>query len=364
MKITIVAGARPNFMKIAPIAHAIDAARKEGKLISYRLVFTGKAEDTTLEPSLFTDLQMRMPDVYLGINYSNNAQLAAGIMLAFDKELVDNPPQVVLVVDDLTATMSCAIVAKKMGIRVAHLVAGTRSFDMSMPKEVNRMITDGLSDYLFTAGAIANRNLNQSGREEENVYYVGNILIDTIRYNRNRLFRPLWASSMDLKDHNYILLTLNRRILLAKKRILKTLLETLSQKAGETKIIAPVHTYVSDAIKSLNLNTPNLYIMPVQSYLVFGYLISHAKAIVTDSGNVSEEATFFGIPCITMNSYAEHPETWKQGTNELVNEDPDLLAKTMDTLNNGEWKKGSIPDRWDGRTGERIVKILLNEQKI
>ena len=364
MKITIVAGARPNFMKIAPITHAIDAARKEGKPISYRLIYTGKREDTTLEPSLFADLQMRMPDAYLGIDNPNSVQLGAGIMLAFDKEIIDNPPQVVLVVDDLTATMSCAIVAKKRGIKVAHLVAGTRSFDMAMPKEVNRMITDGLSDYLFTAGAIANRNLNQSGREEENVYYVGNILIDTIRFNRNRLLRPMWASSMDLKDNDYILLTLNRRVLLNKKKVLKSLLETLCQKAGDTKIIAPVHTYVSDSIKSLHLKAANLYIMPVQSYLVFGYLIHHAKAIVTDSGNVSEEATFFGIPCITLNNFAEHPETCKQGTNELIGEDPEVLAKAMDTLNAGQWKKGSIPDRWDGRTGERIVKILLNEIKI
>lgn len=362
MKVTIVAGARPNFMKIAPITQAIDAARKEGKRISYRLVYTGRQDDNSIDPSLFADLQMKAPDVYLGIDSNNNTQLAAGIMLAFDKELTDNPTQVVIVVDDLTATMSCAIVAKKLGIKVAHLVAGTRSFDMSMPKEVNRMITDGLSDYLFTAGMIANRNLNQSGREDENVYYVGNILIDTIRNNRYRLLRPLWASSMGLEDKKYILLTMNRRALLNKTTVLKKLLTVLSQKAGDTKIIAPVHTYVSERIKSLKLNLPNICLMPVQSYLVFGYLISHAMAIVTDSGNVSEEATFFGIPCITLNNYAEHPETWKQGTNELVNEDSELLGKAIDTLKEGKWKKGTIPERWDGRTAERIVKILLNEQ--
>jgi UDP-N-acetylglucosamine 2-epimerase (non-hydrolysing) len=259
--------------------------------------------------------------------------------------------------------MSCAIVAKKMGIKVAHLVAGTRSFDMSMPKEVNRMITDGLSDYLFTAGAIANRNLNQSGREDENVYYVGNILIDTIRDNRHRLLRPLWYSTMGLSDKSYILLTMNRRKLLSQKGTMRKLLTTLSEKAGDTKIIAPVHTYVGECIKALNLNLPNLFIMPVQSYLVFGYLIAHAKAIVTDSGNVSEEATFLSIPCITLNNYAEHPETWKQGTNVLVGEDPKVLAETMDILNEGRWKKGSIPERWDGRTAERIVKILMDEQQ-
>jgi UDP-N-acetylglucosamine 2-epimerase (non-hydrolysing) len=361
MKITIVSGARPNFMKIAPIVHAIDAAKKAGKRISYRLVYTGKADDSSLEPSLFSDLEMRMPDIYLGIDSKNNTKLAAGIMLAFDKELTDNPAQVVLVVDDLTATMSCAIVAKKMGVKVAHLVAGTRSFDMNQPKEVNRMITDGLSDYLFTAGAMANRNLNQSGREDENVYYVGNILIDTIRHNKNRLLKPLWAPAIHVDNEGYFLLTLNRRVLLQDKSRLKELLVTLSQKVGKAKVIAPVHAYVSDSIKRLNLKLPNINIMPVQSYLVFGYLVNHAKAIITDSGNVSEEATFFGIPCITINNYAEHPETVKQGTNELVGEDPEKLADAMDKLNSGNWKKGSIPERWDGHTAQRIVKILLGE---
>lgn len=194
MKITIVAGARPNFMKIAPITRAIDAARAQGRRISYRLVYTGRRDDTSLDASLFADLHMRQPDVFLGVSDSNATQLASGIMVAFDKELTENPAHIVLVVDDLTATMSCAIVAKKQGTKVAHLVAGTRSFDMNMPKEVNRMITDGLSDYLFTAGMVANRNLNQTGTEEANVYYVGNILIDNIRYNRNHFIRPLWLS--------------------------------------------------------------------------------------------------------------------------------------------------------------------------
>jgi UDP-N-acetylglucosamine 2-epimerase len=208
---------------------------------------------------------------------------------------------------------------------------------------------------------MANRNLNQSGREEENVYYVGNILIDAIRRNRTRLLKPLWASAMHLDEGEYILLTLNRRRLLQDKAMMKSLLTTLSQKAAGAMIIAPLHTYVSDSIKKLGLKLPNINIMPVQNYLVFGYLANHAKAIVTDSGNVSEEATFFGIPCITINSYAEHPETWKQGTNELVGEDSEKLATALDTLQSGKWKKGSIPERWDGHTAERIVKILLGE---
>lgn len=360
MKITIVAGARPNFMKIAPITHAIDAARAQGKRISYRLVYTGKRDDTSLDPSLFADLNMKKPDAYLGISGLNPTELTVGIMLAFEHELTENPTHLVLVVDDLTATMSCAIVAKKQGIKVAHLVAGTRSFDMNMPKEVNRMITDGLSDYLFTAGMVANRNLNQTGTENETVYYVGNILIDTIRYNRNRLIKPLWFPVLGLKEQEYILFTMNRHALLRNKENLRKLLETLIQKAAGTPIVAPLHTYVRDAIKGLGIEAPNLHIMPPQSYLAFGYLMNKAKAIITDSGNVAEEATFLGIPCITLNTYAEHPETWRMGTNELVGEDPLALGKAMNVLMQGKWKQGQLPERWDGRTAERIVQILLS----
>lgn len=361
MKITIVAGARPNFMKIAPITRAVDAAKAQGKRISYRLVYTGKQDDPSLDASLFADLHMKAPDAYLGVDSKNPTELTAGIMVAFEKELTDNPTHVVLVVDDLTATMSCAIVAKKQNIKVAHLVAGTRSFDMSMPKEVNRMITDGLSDYLFTAGMVANRNLNQTGTENENVYYVGNILIDTIRYNRNRLIKPIWFSVLGLKEHNYMMLTLNRRVLLNDKANLRKLLETLINQSNGMPIVAPLHTYVRDAIKSLNISAPNLHIMPPQSYLSFGYLMNQAKAIVTDSGNVAEEATFLGIPCITLNTYAEHPETWRMGTNELVGEDASALEAALNKLMRGEWKQGSLPERWDGRTAERIVQILLEE---
>ncbi len=361
MKITIVAGARPNFMKIAPITRAIEAVQTQGKRIFYRLVYTGVQGDTSIDASLFADLGMKAPDIYLGVSGNNSTELTAGIMIAFERELAENPAHVVLVVDDLISTMSCAIVAKKQNIKVAHLVAGTRSFDMSMPKEVNRMITDGLSDYLFTAGMVANRNLNQSGTENEHVYYVGNILIDTIRYNRNRLIRPIWFNVLGLKEQNYILLTINRHALINNKTNFREIIKKIIEKADGMPIVAPLHTYVSDAIKELKIQAPNLHILLPQSYLFFGYLINKAKAIITDSGNVAEEATFLGVPCITLNTYAEHPETWRIGTNELVGEDSKMLGSTIDKLLQGEWKKGTLPDRWDGRTADRIVQILLNE---
>lgn len=361
MKITIVSGARPNFMKIAPLCRAIDAAREAGKSISYRIVYTGPGDDATLEASLFSDLAMKGPDTFLGVSGRNHSQVAADIMLAFEKELDEHPAQVVLVVDDMTATMSCAIVAKKRGLKVAHVIAGTRSFDMNMPREVNRTIVDAISDYLFTAGMIANRNLNQEGMIPEYIHYVGNILIDTIRYNRHRLIQPLWFSSLGLRKGNYLLLTLNRHDLLAKKAVLHSLMQTLLEKADGMPIVAPLHPYVEKAIKSLGIDTANLHILPPQRYLHFGFLINQAKGIVTDSGNIAEEATFLDVPCITLNSYAEHPETWRIGTNELVGENSFALSASLDKLLEGEWKHATLPERWDGRTAERIVQTLLND---
>jgi UDP-N-acetylglucosamine 2-epimerase len=359
MRITIVAGARPNFMKIAPIIRAINTAKSQGTDITYRLIYTGLENDVNIDPTLFIDLDMKVPDGYLGIQSDNSIELAALILMAFDKELTKNPADIVLVVDDLTPTMSCAIVAKKHGAKVAHLVAGTRSFDMDMPKEVNRMITDGLADYLFTAGAVANRNLSQTGTEDEKIYHVGNILIDSIRYNRNRLIEPLWFSTLGLKKREYILLTLNRRALLKNKKTLKNLLLTTIN-ATDMPIIVPVHPYVSETITQLNIDAASFHVLPPQSYLYFTYLLNNAKAAITDSGNIAEEATFLGIPCITLNDYAEHPETYRIGTNVLVGESPELLKENMEILLSRQWKTGEIPERWDGRTAERIVQILAN----
>ena len=361
MKITIVAGARPNFMKIAPIIRAINNTQDTGNKISYRLIYTGKANDPSIDDSLFSDLDIKGPDAFLGIDDRSFAELAAKIMIAFDKELEQNPTQVVLVVDDLTATMSCAITAKKRGIKVAHLVAGTRSFDINMPKEMNRIVTDSISDYLFTAGSDANRNLNQSGTSETQVYHVGNILIDTIRFNRNRLIKPTWFNVLKLEEKKYILLTINKRSLIRNKANFKALIDSILKNNKDCSIVAPVRPYIEEAINDLEIDNPDLKVMPSQNYLHFGYLVDRAKAIITDSGNVAEEATFLGVPCITLSDYAEHPETWRMGTNELVGEDPERLTEALTRLNNNEWKTGKLPERWDGRTAERIVQIINNQ---
>ncbi|WP_106484915.1 UDP-N-acetyl glucosamine 2-epimerase [Bacteroides sp. Marseille-P3684] len=355
MKITIIAGARPNFMKIAPLARAIKAEQAQGKDIQYRLVYTGSRQDASLDSTLFEDLGMDAPDVYLNVEATDFFERLAGILVSFAHDLDAHPTDLVMVVDDMTPTMACSIVAKKKGIKVAHLVAGIRSFDMNMPKEVNRMITDGLSDYFFTAGMNSNRNLNQTGTEQAHVYFVGNLLIDTLRYNRQRFVRPDMPA--DITDGAYLLFTLNRRAVVDEPETLENLLETLLRET-DLPIMAPLHTYVADKIRSLHLDLSRLHLLPPQPYLQFGYLEAHAAGIITDSGNVAEEATFLGIPCITLHDYVEHPETVNQGTNVAVGLDMKELAEALRVLRRGEWKTGSLPERWDGRTAERILQIL------
>lgn len=355
MKITIIAGARPNFMKIAPLVRVIRTEQEKGKAMDYRLVYTGARHDGSLDSTLFNDLGIDEPDVYLGVESTDFFERMAGILVSFAHELEQHPADLVLVVDDMTPTMACSIVAKKKGVKVAHLVAGIRSFDMDMPKEVNRMITDGLSDYFFTAGMNSNRNLNQTGTEQAHVYFVGNILIDALRCNCQRFIRP--TALGNIEDGKYILFTLNRRAITDNPVLLRALLESLL-KETTVPIVAPLHGYVVEKLKETGLDMTSIQILPPLPYLQFGYLESHAMGIVTDSGNVAEEATFLGIPCITLNDYVEHPETVTLGTNVVVGTDAAALEEALKNLRQGNWKKHSLPERWDGRTAERIIQIL------
>ena len=363
MTLTIISGARPNFMKIAPLCRSLDAAREQGADIRYRIVYTGPEDDPNLEPSLYSDLGMRRPDACLGVSGTGQTEVTVGVMQAFERELDAHPAQVVLVVDDFTATMSCAIVAKKRGLRLAHVIAGTRSFDMNMPREVNRTIVDALSDYLFTAGMAANRNLNMEGMIPDYIHYVGNILMDNLRYNRHRFLRPSWFTALGLHAGHYLLLTLNRRRLTESPGLLRPLLEALLRGSGDLPIVAPLHAYAARAVSELALDVDSrLHLLPPQSYLHFGWLVEHARGIVTDSGNIAEEATFLDVPCITLNTYAEHPETWRMGTNTLVGEDPARLAAALTRLLGADRPHATLPDRWDGRTADRIVQTLLHEE--
>lgn len=358
--ICIVAGARPNFIKVAPLVRAVIKAKAEGKAVDYRLVYTGTQADPTLEPSLFADLGIPAPDVYLGVDCVNLNELTGRVMSEFDTYLSANPTDVVIVVDDLASTMAVAIVTKKHGLTLAHLVAGTRSFDIKMPKEINRLVIDGLSDLLFTAGMGSNSIVSREGAELSHVYMVGNILMDTLRFNRSRLVRPSVFDSLSIKEQEYIVFTLNRKVLLADKGNLGRMLEAMCSAADGVRIVAPLRPAAAEVVAQMVKGHDNFSIIAPLSYLEFGYLTANAKGIVTDSGNVAEEATFNGVPCVTLNSYTEHIETVKCGSNVLVGEDAGKLGDAVTDIVKGQWKKCSLPERWDGRTAERILQILMD----
>lgn len=348
--ICIFTGARPNFIKVAPLIRAIERTEN----CHYQLVYAGTADDPTLEPSLFSDLQIQRPDVFLGVDCENLNELTGRVMAEFERYLEQHETDTVIVVDDLASTMAAAIVTKKRGLRLAHLVAGTRSFDISMPKEINRLVIDGLSDLLFTAGVGSSSIATREGAENHKIYMVGNILMDTLRYNHDRWTRP--ACLDGIEDGRYLVFTINRKALLADEDNLKRMLAAVSEVAGDIPVIAPLRGRAFETVKILNSQFSTLNSL---SYLDFGYLTSHAMGIITDSGNVAEEATFNHVPCITLNSYTEHSETVKQGTNVLVGEDADKLRSALKEMVSGQWKASSLPDRWDGRTAERIVQILM-----
>ena len=349
--ICIVAGARPNFVKVAPLVRAI---RKSGQA-EYLLVYAGREDDPTLEPSLFDDLQMPRPNFYLGVDSVKLNEITSRVMAEFDLFLDEHPVDVVIVVDDLASTMAAAIVTKKRGIRLAHLVAGTRSFDINMPKEINRLVIDALSDYLFTAGVKSNSVATREQQSETSqTYMVGNILMDTLRFNHDRLQKP---ALMEGVSGPYIVFTLNRRALLADEEKMHQMTEAILQAAGDVTVIAPLR---QEARNILDRYNSKILVSNPLSYLEFGWLTTHAMGVITDSGNVAEEATFNGVPCITLNNYTEHQETVTVGSNVLVGEDADKLREAVGKMVSGEWKKCALPDRWDGRTAERILQILLN----
>lgn len=348
-RICIVAGARPNFVKVAPLIRAIDKT----ECATYELIYTGKEDDPTLENNLFEELQMPRPGIFFNVDSTKLNEITSRVMSEFDNYLDSHPTDVVIVVDDLASTMAAAIVTKKRGVKLAHLVAGTRSFDINMPKEINRLVIDALSDYLFTAGVKSNSVATREQGDTSQTYMVGNILMDSLRYNCNRLKRP----QLNIEEGQYFVLTLNRKALFADRERLSELLRTLVDVANGIPVIAPLRAQAREVVEEMNLG---INIINPLSYLEFGWLSAHALGIITDSGNVAEEATFNMIPCITLNSYTEHKETVTVGSNVLVGGDAAKLRESLQMLLDGKWKTCALPNCWDGRTAERIVQILVN----
>lgn len=359
MKLTIIAGARPNFMKIAPVIHAIQEAQSAGKDISYRLVHTGQHYDKNMSGTFFEELNIPMPDVNLEAGGGSQAEQTAAIMVAFEKELIANPSDLIVVVGDVTSTMACSIVAKKLNTRVAHIEAGIRSWDLTMPEEINRMVTDSITDYFFTTSEIANTNLRNAGISDDRIFFVGNVMIDTLLANIDRFRKPDFYDSLQLEEGKYLVLTMHRPANVDEASKLKRTMDEILNNTHGLPVIFPIHPRTAKIFRELGIESPMLKIVDPLGYLEFNYLVRHCKAVVTDSGGITEETTVMHVPCMTLRDNTERPETCTIGTNELVGTNPDAIKPALDKLFSGEWKKGGIPELWDGHAAERIINIIV-----
>jgi len=358
MLIDIIAGARPNFVKIASIIRALEERRAQGGPLRYRLVHTGQHYDPRLSGDFFSQLGIPAPDVNLEVGSGTHGEQTAAIMMRYEQLLLESRSALCLVVGDVTSTMACAIAAQKLCIPVAHVEGGIRSGDWTMPEEINRVVTDAVTNWFFTTSEFANENLRRAGVEEERIHFVGNTMIDTLLANLDRLRRPPFWDEFKLEPGNYLVVTLHRPANVDQANSLACMLETIAAETRELPVIFPVHPRTAKTLRELTDLPASLRLVEPQPYLEFNYLVRHARAVITDSGGITEETTVMGVPCLTLRDTTERPETITLGTNVLIGTDPAKLAPALERLFAGDWQEGKIPEKWDGHTGERIVAAL------
>jgi UDP-N-acetylglucosamine 2-epimerase (non-hydrolysing) len=360
-KIISVVGARPNFMKVAPIHLAFEKYRDR---ITHLICHTGQHYDEKMSKVFFEELGLPHPDFYLGIGSGSHAVQTARVMMEFEKILLQEQPDLIIVVGDVNSTIACSLVAKKMNIRVAHVEAGLRSFDRTMPEEINRILTDCISDYLFVSEQSGLDNLRREGVTEEKIFMVGNVMIDSLVHNLSRIDHSPILSQLDPGKSGYFLVTLHRPANVDDKESLSKLIAILNKYAAAHKIIFPVHPRTKANLAAFGLAadiSPNLLLCDPIGYIDFLCLVKNAALILTDSGGIQEESTFLGVQCITLRENTERPVTIEKGTNHLIGTDTGKIDQAISEILGGRIKKGEIPPFWDGKTAERICQILANK---
>lgn len=356
--VDLIAGARPNFMKIAPIIDALNAAESKGGHLRYRLIHTGQHYDETMSGGFFEQLGIPAPDINLEVGSGTQAEQTGNIMVRYEKVLLKRASDACLVVGDVTSTLACSIAARKLGIPVAHVEGGIRSGDWSMPEEVNRVATDAITNWFFTTSETANLNLRKAGVEDARIFFVGNTMIDTLLKQLPHLRAPSFWRELALEPSRYFVLTLHRPANVDQSHQLLRLLHAIAHGTGGMPVVFPVHPRTAHNLRQIEGEIPGLHYVDPQGYLEFNYLVKHAKGVITDSGGITEESTVMGIPCLTLRDNTERPETVTIGTNELVGTDPRNLAPALARLLAGAWKRGGVPEKWDGQTAPRIVAAM------
>lgn len=383
----IVAGARPNFMKIAPLIRALNAKRKaQSKInLSWKIVHTGQHYDKEMSKVFFDELNIPKPDIDLGIGSGGHGEQTGKIMIAFEKVVLEQEPDLVIVVGDVNSTIACSLVAAKLNIPVAHVEAGLRSFDRSMPEEINRILTDQISDFLFTHSTDANENLLKEGIPEEKIFFVGNIMIDSLslilQYTSNsKILKKLNGRVLqkNKEKSEYALMTLHRPSNVDDKDVLERVLNCFVEISERIPILFSVHPRTKKQIKSFGLEnkvswlnedfepqngkvSSCFYGLPPLGYLDFISLEKKAKVIFTDSGGTQEETTILGVPCITLRENTERPVTIIEGTNTLVGNAPGKIKKAFENVISITQIKKKIPRFWDGKTAGRIINVLTSK---
>jgi UDP-N-acetylglucosamine 2-epimerase (non-hydrolysing) len=356
-KFCIIAGARPNFMKIAPVIREIN----KNETIHHILVHTGQHYDYEMSEAFFEDLEIPKPDYFLNVGSGSHAKQTAAIMSAFEDVCIKENPDLVLVVGDVNSTLATSIVAKKMGIKVAHIEAGLRSFDTSMPEEINRMVTDAISDFFFTTEKEAGFNLLREGKSPESIHHVGHVMIDNLLYQYGKLQNIAEFPSADFKNKHdqYFFMTLHRPSNVDDGDVLQEIFDALNTIAEEVPFIFPVHPRTRKQIATFGIKiSHHIHQVSPLSFKESLYLWKDAMGVFTDSGGLQEETTGLGIPCFTLRDNTERPVTVDEGTNILVGNKKNDILKAYYSLKSGKIKAGKIPDLWDGKAAERIIRIL------
>jgi UDP-N-acetylglucosamine 2-epimerase (non-hydrolysing) len=354
MKVLNIVGARPNFMKIAPIVEEM----KKAPEIEQLLIHTGQHYDEGMSDVFFRDLGIPVPDVHLGVGSGSHAEQTARIMVEFEKVCLEQNPDLVTVVGDVNSTMACSIVAAKLLVPVAHVEAGLRSFDRTMPEEINRLLTDAIAELLLTTSRDADENLKREGIDPAKIHFVGNVMIDTLVKHREKAAALDIPSKLNVKKSGFALVTLHRPSNVDDRSVLQEILEALHEVSKTMPVIFPIHPRTTKRVAEFGLSLNGITTTDPLGYLEFLSLMSNAGVVLTDSGGLQEETTILKVPCLTLRHNTERPVTITHGTNIMVGPDKKRILEAVQRIVSGDWKPSGPPEYWDGRAAQRIVEVI------